>query len=370
VLVDHGIVNIPAGATRWEGRFLAASTATGDDVHLDHFFLVPIDEGYGQVTASGAYAAPTSFVAYDDFASGTYASGLPSDTLPTGGTWTAPASAYTGTTNDFTVAGGVAARAATGDTATNILYARWLYASGTSAMTNVSAEVSFVPDTYSQAQGVVVRATDRDNFVAAIAVRRGAVTWGGRLWSAGDVGIVKVLAGSVSTVFAENVGYANMPVGGSCTIRLQLTDGGAWVLTYASPTYGAQYQGTDTSLGSGTLASGYAGILDWMQGSGGSRSYDNFYVYAPITDAAVCASQSVRITHNAAEREDSGGAFWTPVSRYEGDYLTVPASGRESRTTQVIVKACRSNPYEGADGSIDNISAQLHVRPRFLQLPS
>jgi len=78
------------------------------------------------------------------------------------------------------------------------------------------------------------------------------------------------------------------------------------------------------------------------------------------------ASQSLEVRHDAVLREDSTGSLWGPVSAYRGDLLTVPASGKESRTCEFLVKACRNNPYTGADTGIDDISARLYVTPRGL----
>src|SRR6185312_12685917 len=45
-LVDLGLVHlikVTAGMQRWEGRILAKSTSTGDDIYCDYLMLVPVD---------------------------------------------------------------------------------------------------------------------------------------------------------------------------------------------------------------------------------------------------------------------------------------------------------------------------------------
>jgi hypothetical protein len=96
------------------------------------------------------------------------------------------------------------------------------------------------------------------------------------------------------------------------------------------------------------------------------RSYDNFIVWVPSADAAIFASQSLEVAHDGVTREDSTGVFSTPVSRYEGDYLTVPHAGPEGRIVRFAVKASRNAPGTGPDIAIDDISAQLYLTPRYL----
>ena len=96
------------------------------------------------------------------------------------------------------------------------------------------------------------------------------------------------------------------------------------------------------------------------------RSYDNFLAWVPSADAAIFSGQSLEVAHDGVTREDATGAFSTPVSRYEGDYLTVPPSGPEGRTVRFAVKASRNVPGAGPDVAIDDVSAQLRLTPRYL----
>jgi hypothetical protein len=363
-IADLGIVNVPS-ESRWEARVLAKSTVLNDNVHVDWLMLVPVDEGSGEATAGASTATTTGYTARDNFESGTYSGDLASDTLPTGGTWGTTASPYEAT--DFAVVNPVLQRTATSDTSTDIRYGRIMYPSGTASMTNTAVQVSFLEATYTAGQGVTARVVDKDNLLVAYTYP-------------GGIRVRKVVAGTVTSLYEREWTGAS---GGWYAMRLSVTAGGAWTLHtldvhQTTHIMTGEFEpsliasGTDSALATGgALASGYCGIVDWhTSATAETRQYDQFLAWAPVLDAAIFASQSARITHNTAEREDSGGTFWTPQSRYEGDYLTVPASGKESRTTQFIVKASRNDPATGADAGIDDISAALYVKARYLQLPS
>jgi hypothetical protein len=92
-------------------------------------------------------------------------------------------------------------------------------------------------------------------------------------------------------------------------------------------------------------------------------------VWVPPSDAAIFASEAAEIRHNQVRRQDSTGALWVEPSKYEGDYAWIPPAGKEARTLRVFVKACRNDPVTMADSAIDDISAQLFYRPRYLVLP-
>ena len=370
LLVDLGVVNVPpvlTGSQFWEGRVLAKSTVYSDRVFIDHLFFAPIDEFYAEASAGTVLAAAPAYIAQDDFSSGTYASGLVGDTLPVGGTWTAPASAYEA--DDFAVSAGAAVRSAASDAVTDARYGRWLYASGTSAMTNAAVQVDVNNDDSLPSgayQGVIARAVDKDNFLVAYVAY--SSTW--RTWY---VIVAKVVAGVVTTL-AGGLNASNLTGSLPFQLRLTVSAGGSF---YA---HGGQVggdlalvaSGYDAALATGgALDDGYCGLYDWHPAaSAGNRSYDNFLAWVPTLDAAMFASQSLQFRHDGVIREDSAGGFWQPVSKHTGDLLLVPPSGREGRTCEVLVKACRNDPRAGADSAIDDISARLYVRPRYLTIPT
>jgi hypothetical protein len=135
--------------------------------------------------------------------------------------------------------------------------------------------------------------------------------------------------------------------------------------------------GTDSVLATAaTLASGKGGMYDEYTAASPAvtRTYDNFELESYSTsdaknDAAIFASQSCEIRNDGVVREDSGGTVWNDVSRYEGDFLQVPATGRDARTVRFTLKAARYGPSIGADSGIDDISARLSYQPRGLTIP-
>src|SRR5439155_960330 len=83
----------------------------------------------------------------------------------------------------------------------------------------------------------------------------------------------------------------------------------------------------------------------------------NYAASTPTADAAIFASQSLEVRHDQVIRQDSAGTIWTAVSSNPGHYLKIPPAGREGRTVQIIIKACRNDPKTGPDSAIDDISA-------------
>jgi hypothetical protein len=121
----------------------------------------------------------------------------------------------------------------------------------------------------------------------------------------------------------------------------------------------------------GSLASGASGIVDWNNtGHAQTRYYTDFSVSVPSpADAVIYAGQSLELRSNQVRREDPSGSVWGQLGLAEGQYLTVPPSGQEGRSTEFIVKLSRGIPTSMADSGIDHLSAQLFVTPRYLNIP-
>jgi hypothetical protein len=158
------------------------------------------------------------------------------------------------------------------------------------------------------------------------------------------------------------------------TIQLLIDAAGRWFVWYA-PTSGPLgspvASGWDSALATGgARETGRVGLYDLNgSASAGTRTYDNFGAFVPVADAAVFASQSLTLSHQSATREDSTGAFSSPVSRVRGRYLTIPPAGPEDRQTRLLIKGFRNDPYTAGDGGIDDISATLYATPRGLVVP-
>ncbi len=360
-LIDLGLVTIPKvaqGTQRWEYRLIAKSTAAGDDFYTDHFVLVPVDEGSGEVTASTRTpSAPTSVTARDEFDQS--AGALVGKSLPIGGTWSG-----VGDADDFTVetTGHTAQRTSTNDTGTG----RIQIASST-AMTDTYVSVDYKATAFTDfgglapanGCGVLARYVDASNHAYAYQCKRGE-----------DYLVIvhKVIA---ATAFAiQAIEIPAVAESSWYTIAAAVTADGRWTVYHGAQ--GAAeviYSDTDSSFATGgTLASGKPGIYDFnLDLAANTRNYDNFIAWPLVADAALFASQSLEIRHDRTIREDSAGAVWQEPSAYEGDYLHVPPAGG-----RFIVKAARQKPgvFAQPDQSADDISARLTYTPRYLVLPS
>lgn len=372
-LVDLGLVTlrtVTAGTQRWEGRIVAKSTVSGDDIDIDYLLLVPAVEGSGIVSGVNRPFTPTSYSALDEFTATTSGVALNARVAPTGGTW-----ATSGDATDFAfsdIIGETARRAATAGT--NGRFAIL----GSTNYTGVEVRAKVYIDSYGGASselngGVIARWTDSSNYVRAtmtfVADAVPTVTL--------SFQVTQVLAGTATVIasvpltlgmFAD----ASWPVD-LYPVRLLVYANGAVRAELYHAVTGAlivSTEGGSSDLASGgTLATGKPGLFDRNTGANAAiRHYDDFSVATMPPDAAAFASQSIEIRHDRVVREDSGGTLWTTPSSYTGDYLLIPPTGAEGRSTRVIVKGTRTDPEIG-DPAIDDISARLFATPRFLAMP-
>lgn len=379
-LVDLGQVHLTkaaAGTQRWEGRFLAKSTVQGDKVRIDHFFLVPIDEGSGEASGIVRQQVPTTFTGRDSFLATTAGNALNARVAPTGGTW-----ATSGDATDFvfsddvlsglpvrteplkrtTAAAGTTGRFAILGAATPTLVEARVAVRNASLTLGTSQQLS---------QGVIARWVDSSNYLR------------GYLYRVQDpaAGLVRgiVLDQVVAGTATQLASALNILPSGSTDIwfivRLFVTVEGQAVVQLWAEGFNnliATAAGSSTALATGgALASGKSGIWDFTTNTSSQvRYYDDFSVFVPVTDAAMFASQSLELRSDRVVREDAGGTLWQRPSVYEGDYPTFPPAGKEARSVRTIVKACRNDPATGADATIDDLSFRATVTPRYLQVPA
>jgi hypothetical protein len=360
-IADLGTVSLPkalSGSQRWEGRIVAKSTVVGDDLSVDCLWLIPVDEGWGELTAVSQVASPTSVTARDSFEQS--AGALTAKALPVGGTW-----AGAGDADDFAIntSADTADRTAVSDTATSIANGRLVTANGTSAATAITVSVKTTSSNYHARRGVIARYVDASNFLA-----------GYFYIESGQVEIVKVIAGTATVLGA--VAFPDDMIYEEVRVEMSVGNGGVILRLYGvnasvDDRLIATVEAYDAVLVSGgTLDNGYVGFVDWLpNANAGTRAYNDF-IAAPFTiDAAIFASQSAQVRWDGAIREDSAGAIYVPVSRYEGDRLLVPPEGPESRSVRFITKASRNHPDTGTDSGIDDYTARLHITPRYLAFP-
>jgi hypothetical protein len=371
-LIDLGQVHLTrvlAGTQRWEGRVLAKSTVAGDTIDVDCLILIPVSEGSGQISGVQQFEVPTAFLARDEFDQ--TAGALTGKTAPVGGAW---ATAGSATTLAVEVGGHTAQRTLLGDT----LWTGGYGISGAAAMTNTVVQTdTLITQTGTgfvvpALQGVIARYIDTNNWLMALITN----PFSGP--GSAAVTVYKRVTGTV-TALGTFAGSGLIPptlVPRNITIRLYVDTAGRFIVWQgaSASALSVVLQGQDAVLATGgALASGKPGIYDEYSSSGGglgfTRNYDNFFAFAATPDAAIFAGRQLEIRHDRAQRQDSTGALWNQLSRYEGDYIRIPPAGREGRTTEIIVKACRNDPATGPDSGIDDISAQLFYTPRYLVVP-
>lgn len=354
---------VTTGAQRWDGRIIAKSTTTGDDLAVDYVDLFPVLEGYGEARAVQTNPAVTAFTAWDDFTLGTYAGGLIGDTLPRGGTWGTVASAYE--TDDFTVGAGVAARTVTNDSAGGYINGRWLYATGTSGMTAQAVRVTGSTGSFA-AFAAVARAVDRDNFAFAFCapdIATNQMVIGGGKYVGGTL---SVLAGGVGGT------RSGWPIGTAARVFFMVSASGRWQagLEGADGSRRVLEQGQDSVLATGgALASGYAGFLDYnATGSAQTRHYYDFQAWVPTFDAVVFAGKKATVYHDRFRRQDTAGTAVGKAGDYRGDYLRIPASN-VGGTVRMIARYTRGLPESGADSAVDDIGGTVWATPLYLNVP-
>lgn len=379
LLMDFGVVTlrpVTAGTQRWEGRIVARSTsAVGDDVSIDYLLFVPVAEGSGIVSGVERAIAPTAYVAEDHFTSTTAGNALNARVAPTGGTWATSGDATDLAFDDDVLVDGAGEHIKrTAVSGTNGRFA--ILGSTNYINTLVETLVYYTGGggaSWQLDQGVIARWTDSSNYLR-VGFQR--LFLGSQLNSLA----IEAIVGGVTTTVAS-VNFSGFSTSSRWwKVRLTVTSSGmatasviADVNSIGFPVGAviATCSGSSSALATGgTLATGKPGIWDRsMTASATTRYYDDFIAATITPDAAAFGNQSIEIRHDRAQREDSGGTLWVRPSSYLGDYLLVPPSGAETRTTRMVVKMSRGNPAQ-LDSSIDDLSARLFVTPRYLAPPA
>jgi hypothetical protein len=137
------------------------------------------------------------------------------------------------------------------------------------------------------------------------------------------------------------------------TLRLGATSVGQWAAWYCMGLVGDMVpigDGFNSSLASGTLSSGYAGLVDYNSGSSPvTRSFDNFSAWTPNPQNVTAASGAVILDHESIARSDG-----TRPPEFTGSYLKCPPAGREDRTHRLAVKLRRNDIDTLPDANISD----------------
>jgi urease accessory protein UreF len=369
-LVDLGLVTlrpVANGTQKWEGRLVAKSTVTGDQIDVDYLMFVPIGEGSGIASGVLRDVTPSSYSARDQFVGTTSGNALNARVAPTGGTW-----ATSGDATDFAFADTFA-----GETYENVSRATGTVTNGRYAIlgstnytdTRLEARVSRTgtPTVGQQlTMALIARWTDSSNYLRAQVMVPSDQ-------ALSTLEIRMILAGTSTTLASTLIPYTFGVTSSNLAnlLRFTVLSSGLAIAQLWNPAQTAvvaSCSAQNASLATGaTLATGKPGLWDFSS-SAHERHYSDFFLSVPPADAALFGSQSLEVRHDRVVHEDSAGAIWSTVSNYEGDYLKVPPAGAEARTLRAIVKATRGEPDE-FDAAIDDISARLFVTPRFLVVP-
>lgn len=353
-VIDLGVVSLAeaaVGTHQWEGRLLANSTVTGDGVAVDCLWLVPVDEASGEASSVDRSDTPSTWLARDPFDQ--TAGALNGKTASVGGAW-----ATAGETTDFTVDATSHYITRSVDTDGVLLgQGRFAVIGTVVAASAVQVDMPDHTPITGTARGIVLRYADPDNWFGALMHQNSQ-----------ELQIIRMIAGSLDVVAALSV--PPLFVAASPGLKLTTDTAGHWAAYYRGGIGGAwidALSGQDVNLtAGGDLATGRVGIFDQSTSATGDRNYDNFVAWEPPVDAAIFGLQSARIGSSYALREDAAGTSYGRISRYQGDYLRIPASGFEERPARVIVKASRSRPNEGPDSAIDDLSSRLTIVRRGL----
>lgn len=363
-LVDLGVVSVPVvttGTQRWELRIQGCSTVSLDDVYLDYIILVPVDEASGVAQVSSNPTTNTQTVADTfDQTAGNLNGKTPSP--QTDGNW------VESTAGHFAVDASAhnVQRTGTGDSAG---VQNGSFAVASSATTGQYAQVligfSAAPAA-GWTSGLVLRYTDASNWAAAVMYSIGS--------GHGYCKLLTCVAGSVSERAVGITGgglYLALVAGSTYTLQAACYTNGRFDMNlYRDGTSQGSLTATNTVLATGgTLASGKVGIVDhYTSGTACTRAFDDFVAGTSLTDAACFAGQSIQFASDSTVRSVASG-IWSE-QHLEGDQITIPASGKEARPVEVIVKMSRAPLGVSGDEGIDDLSAKLYVQPRYLQLPA
>lgn len=354
-LADLGCVRLTRGL--WEGRVLARHTSPGVSVSLsvDCLFLVPVAEAAGQAYGRPALSPPSVLTLLDTADAGAAIALVGNGPYGVGSVY-----AGGGDADDFTyTATGLIQRAFTGDSG-GLQAGRYDWSPTSLTMTAVQVDfLASAANVSALRQGVVARAENATN--AVIAYYRWPISTFGTL-------NLEHASGGGSTLYSVNA--PALLAGTWYTLTLYVDTAGRFAVYLNAQ--GAQLgdpllTGVDAALATGgTRAAGFTGLFDGnSSGSAVTRQYDNVRSWAPSLDAALFANRQLEVRSSEVRRQDPGGTTWGAPGK-DGDYLLIPPAGPDNRTAEVIVKASRGNP---GDGAIDDIRGALAYTPRYLVVP-
>jgi hypothetical protein len=379
-LVDLGQVmlgKMPLGTHRWRGEIQArgvrrynAAGNTPDtirpDIHIDKFYVLPVDENYGVLRAPIDVAPELSVAVIDEplAYTGTTGDTLTGKSVADGqsGVWSAAGHA-TGFAIDVSALNVTRAATAVG--------AHYELA-GSRVFTAVDAQVDVLiatlnPATPAGEGGLFTRYVDTGNNIT-LAIK-------GATSGANDPGNGAVLfaTGMSSSWFMP----LSLVAGVWYTLRLIVDTSGrfyGWVIPKTQGGMGAPlFVGNSSVLATGgACATGRVGLYDTAGGATAiTKRWDNFIVGVPSVDVVANANREVEARFDGHYRQSSDGIGWGPVPQIIGDNARVPVSGLENRPVEMFAKLTRGDlsPAMADLSRAGSLKAQLLYRPAYLFLP-
>lgn len=366
-LVDLGTLRLdagPLGLHRFAGQIQGRGVSGGETVSIDGLELWPADEHLASVTVPVRWLEGiVDYVARDELNQS--AGAVDGKTLAVGGAYQ-----RAGDATDYTVddTNHVLVRSAVSDSGAHAGLGGGCYAlAGSTVLTDIACRVDF--KTSSVERGI--------SLAQGLALRYGGTSdalllevypdWhdGSRVALNGWTGSASDLGSTLLPPIAANAWYT---LG-----ALLLADGhyAIWLapkgdLAYRSPIM----LGRNPALATGgTLDSGRAGIYDCFVGADATtRTYDNFAMWVPQTDAAVFAGRAIEMATDGAYREARDGVSAGIVTPF-GNRPRLPQSGPDGRPVEVIAAVSQGDLDRSPDFSLAEPTLELSYRPCWLTAP-
>lgn len=377
--VDLGLVYIPVashGLQKWVGQvemYTTNATVSGNSGYaawVDNMLLIPVTHGYGKVRAVQHFDTITSFLVRDSFEQ-------PGNPALTGAT-PAVGTAYIGTggNGDWSIdsTGDQAVRTAVSDATPRIVT---VGPSMTDTMVQADFKLSLATGT-THIIGLIARFSSTNLYLSSRITMTNGATPSTSAFSCSmyrshfgaDVPLMS------SSGISYNFGTDLWPAGSWLSMRLAVDASGQWFLWIwragETPSDAPTMRGSDETLTgytghTGELDAGTVGIYDKHTPAAAlSRYVDNIMATNVVASPVIYPGRTAEIRSDAAERQDSTGQYYAPLSGYSGARLFVPpGSGR-----RVFVKARQQDVDAASDLSTTDLTGvACDARPRYLVIP-
>lgn len=392
-ILDLGEMDLSAGPIpphRWQGKIQVRSLTAGVAVAIARLWIIPCDQGFGFVRAPLTLQRSLPNVELrDEFDQTTGDANGKSLPLPAGASWAdsgAPSAGYTINADDHRL---IRARPDVEDAS-----AKFLTASAPATLAELTLEgdvyvdthvvEEYVADVWGHEVGYVVRYVDTSNYLLIrIRYTQADETFGSGDWAwtarvdAGAVEVVKVVAGTPTTLFTSGT---KRSLGGPrtwWTFRIHIGVNGYWEAYYGPPGASSPEpagHGYDAVLATGgALQNGKVGAYNLNAERRGGGVWDNLTVYGATPageasrEAVIFAGRQMSLRTDGAWHQDPSGTVWGIAPSAEIALPRMPAG--HGRNIQCFLKCSRGDLGEIANSGVDDLGATLYYRPSWLFIP-